>query len=161
MNSPTTALIDTEAGFRQAIDTVIAAATDEIRIFDRNLTRVVIDRKDVAESLERFFSGGRHRRLHVVVHDPDHCERYQPRVQALLRRFSLAIEIRQSPDELRHLQECYLLADSLQAALRFNLNQPRGKIILEDREAIRPWWTRFDDLWQLSTPCLGPSRLGL
>lgn len=161
MNSPNTAPINTEAGFRQAIDTVIAAATDEIRIFDRDLTGVVIDRKDVAESLEAFFAGDRHRRLRIVVHDPEHCERYQSRVQALLRRFSLAIEIRQSPDELRHLQECYLLADGQQAVLRFNFRQPRGKIILDDPETIRPWWSKFDDLWQLSTPCLSPTRLGL
>lgn len=161
MNSPNTAPIDSEAGFRQAIDTVIAAASGEIRIFDRDLTRVAIDRKNVADSLESFLAADRQRRLRIVVHDSEPCERYQPRVQALLRRFGQSIEIRQSPDELRNLQECYLLADNQQAALRFNLNQPRGKIVLDDPETVRPWWDRFDDLWLLSTPCLSPTRLGL
>lgn len=161
MNTPSTAPFDTEAAFRQAIDTITVAAHREIRIFDRDLTCVAIERKSVAEALEQYLSGDRNRRLRIVIHDQEFCARYCPRISSLVRRFSQSIEIRQSPEELRHLQESYILADVAHAAIRFSFGQPRGKIILDDSESLLPWWKRFDDLWLLSTPCLSPTRLGL
>ncbi len=160
-SSPTTAPFDSEGSFRQAIDTVITAATQEIRVFDRNLTRIQLDQKDRAEAIERFLAGDHHRRLRIIVHDPEHCERYCPRLLAMLRRFSQAVEFRQSPSELRHLSECLLLADRAQAAVRFHRDHPRGKIILDAPEEVHPWWQRFADLWELSNPCLSATRLGL
>ena len=160
-SSPTTAPFDSEGSFRQAIDTVITAATQEIRVFDRNLTRIQLDQKDRAEAIERFLAGDHHRRLRIIVHDPEHCERYCPRLLAMLRRFSQAVEFRQSPSELRHLSECLLLADRTQAAVRFHSEHPRGKIILDAPEEVHPWWQRFADLWELSNPCLSSMRLGL
>lgn len=158
---PTTAPFDSEAGFRQALDTVITAAAQEIRVFDWNLTRIQLDQKDRAEAIERFLAGDHHRRLRIIVHDPDHGERRCPRLFAMLRRFSQAVEFRQTPDELRHLSECFLLADRAQAAVRFQGDQPRGKIILDAPEDVHPWWQRFEDLWGLSNPCLSATRLGL
>ena len=104
MNTPSTAPFGTEAAFRQAIDTITVAASREIRIFDRDLSCVSIDRKNLAEALEQYFSDDRNRRLRIVIHDPEFCERYCPRVSGLIRRFSQSIEIRQSPEQLRHLQ---------------------------------------------------------
>jgi hypothetical protein len=161
MNPPNTAPFDSEASFRQAIDSVIAAATQEIRVFDQDLTRIALDTKDRAEAIERFLAEDRERRLRIVLHDPGHCERHSPRLMALIRRFGQAVEIRQSPDELRHLQECFLLADRIQAVIRFHRDHPRGKIILNAPEEIHPWWRRFEELWTLSAPCLSATRLGL
>lgn len=160
-SSPTTAPFDSEGGFRQALDTVITAATQEIRVFDRNLTRIQLDQKDRAEAIGRFLAGDHYRRLRIIVHDPEHCERYCPRLLAMLRRFSQAVEFRQSPNELRHLSECLLLADRAQAAVRFHIDHPRGKIILDAPEEVHPWWQRFEELWGLSTPCLSATRSGL
>lgn len=63
MNTPSTAPFGTEAAFRQAIDTITVAASREIRIFDRDLSCVSIDRKNLAEALEQYFSDDRRRRL--------------------------------------------------------------------------------------------------
>lgn len=161
MNSPTTAPFDTEAGFRQAIDTIIASASRELRIFDRSLQRIDLEQKDRAEALEAFLGGARDRRVGIVVQDPDHCERYCPRLQNLLRRFGLTFEFRQAPLELAHLSECFLLADKSQAVIRFHVDQPRGKIILDDGDEVHPWWQRHEELWTMSSPCLSPTRLGL
>lgn len=161
MNSPNIALFQSETGFRQALDTVIAAAVQEIRVFDGDLTCVQLEQKDRAEAIERLLAGDRDRRLRIVIHETDHAERNCPRLASLVRRFSQAVEIRQSPDQLRHLQDCFILSDRIQATIRFHRDHARGKLILDAPEEVHPWWQRFEELWMLSTPCLSPTKLGL
>lgn len=158
---PHSAPFESEAGFRQALDTVIAASVQEIRVFDQDLMRLALEQKDRAEAIGNFLAYDSNRRLRIVLHDPDYCQRYCPRLINLLRRFSQAVEFRQSPEELRHLAESYLLADRTQAAVRYHQGQARGKIILDAPEEVHPWWQRFEELWGLSAPCLSATRLGL
>lgn len=159
--SPSSAPFNSEASFRQAIDTVIAASEREIRVFDQALLRVPLEDKTRCEALGRFLTAAPGRRLRIIVHATDHLERRCPRLRALARRHSNAVEFRQSPEELRHLAEAYLLGDDAQAALRFHVSQPRGKIVLGDEETVFPWRQRFEELWALSLPCLPASYLGL
>ncbi len=161
MSERNSALFDSEAGFRQALDTVIAAATREIRVFDRDLSKMRLEEKSRAEALENFLAADRERHLHVVLHDPEAVERNCPRLMALRRRFSMTVEFRRSPDELRHLTDAFLLADHAQGAVRFHFDHARGRLLLDTREDVHPFWQRFDDLWELSMPCISATRLGL
>lgn len=151
---------DSEAGFRQAIDTVIAQAQQELRIFDRDLWRMQLEQKATVAALEAFLSGSRDNRLRIVIHDTSHMERYCPRLHALQHRHIHALEIRRSPDELRHLAEAYVLADRHHGVLRHHGDHPRGKLILHSTDEIHPWWQRFDELWAHASPW-SASRTGL
>ena len=154
-------MFDSEAGFRQALDTAIAAAGHEIRVFDRDLSRMRLEERSRAEALENFLAADREHRLRIVLHDPEAMEQKCPRLLALRRRFSLTLEIRQSPDQLRHLADSFLLADHAHAAVRFHVDHARGRLMLDAAEDVHPFWKRFDDLWEVSLPCLPATRLGL
>lgn len=160
MNDSTITPFDNEAGFRRAIDTVIAQARQELRIFDRDIQRMQLEQKASIAALEAFLSASRDKRLRIVVHDTSHLERYCPRLHALQINPIQALEIRQSPDELRHLAEAYVLADRNYGALRHHGDHPRGKLIQNATEEIHPWWQRFDELWAHAAPW-SASRTGL
>lgn len=150
-----------EAGFRAALDAVIGAASREIRIFDHDLTRMMLDEKHRTEALEQFLAGAISRRLYIVIHDIAHAETLSPRLNTLIRRFPNAVEARESMASHKHIADCFLLADGEHGAIRFHRDHARGKLLLHAADQIRPWWQRFDELWLPASSCLAPTRTGL
>ena len=161
MNEPSSIPFASEAEFREALDTVIASAAREIRVFDNDLMRMMLDDKSRAEALESFLAGAVTCRLRIVLHNPVHVETRAARLRSLSRRFSNAVEVRESAIELKHVADCFLLADGEHAAIRFHRDHARGKLLQHAPEEIRPWWQRFDELWASAVPCLSPTQLGL
>jgi hypothetical protein len=159
--NPVYTLLTSEAEYRQACDTVLGRAEHEILIFDHDLRSLQLDHKPRLESLVTFLTTDRLRRIRVVLHDPEPLHRATPRLMQLIARFSHLIEVRQSPDNLRHLADAHLLADDAQGVRRFHVDQPRSALILDDPAYIHPWRQRFEELWGLSHPCLQINTTGL
>jgi len=152
---------DSEAGYRDAIDMTLAGAGQEIRIFDRNLEGMALDEPARSALLATFLVGGNDRRIKIVVHDPERLPQNFPRLMALMRGHSHAVEIRQSPDHLRGVSDCQVLADRKHGALRTHADHARGKRYWDCPNDIHPWWQRFDELWHESQPCCPATSLGL
>lgn len=159
--NPDYRLLASEADYRQACDTVIGRAQRDIAIFDRNLLPLRLSESSRIEKLAAFLRADETRRIRVVIHDPDDLEKNAPRLIQLVARFSHAIEVRQSPDNLRHLADTHLLADDEHGVRRFQFDLPRSALILDDSTYISPWRLRFDELWGLSHPCLKLNTTGL
>lgn len=154
-------LFDSEAGYRAAIDRTLSAARREIRIFDRDLARMGLDDSSHVAALGSFLAASRNSRIRIVLHDTDVLERRMPRLVALMRDHAHAVAVRRTPEHLRHLTDCWLLADGEHAAVRFHADQPRGKCIAGSEAETHPWWRRFDDLWEESEPCSPGAVTGL
>lgn len=160
MNAPYT-LLTSEAEYRQACDTVLGRAQRELLILDRDLGALQLESRARLDLLSGFLQGDALRKVRIVLHDPEPVERAAPRLIQLIVRFSHVIEVRQSPDNLRHLADTHLLADGCHGVRRFHIEQPRSALILDDRTYIHPWQQRFEELWQLSHPCLRINTTGL
>jgi len=144
---------DSEAGYRAAIDATIQAADRELRLFDGDLERMALDEASRSALLLAFLAGDQNRRLRVIVHDPVPLRSRHPRLLNLIRTHGHQIEIRQTPDHLRHLADRFVLADAAHGTIRFHCDHPRGKQIGADAKEIHPYWQRFDDLWLESQVC--------
>lgn len=155
MNQPGYTRFDSEAGYRAAIDAVLALAHGEIRLFDHDLGKTGLDGKDQAKALDRHLASGGS--LHIVVHATQRLLD-MPRLLDLLERRADAMQVRISPDALKHLADGQVLVDGLHAVRRFHRDHPRGAIELDVPAEIRPWWLRFEELWEQSLPW-SPPRL--
>lgn len=158
---PAYTLINGEAEYRQACDTVIARAERELLIFDRDLAAPRLDEKSRIDLLTGFLAAPGLRRIRIVVHAPEHLRVRAPRLMQLFARFSHLIEIRQTPDNLRHLADTHIIADGMHAIRRFQFDQPRSALTLDDPGDVHPWCQRFEDLWEQSHPCLSANTSGL
>ena len=158
---PSYQLLTSEADYREACDTILRRAEREVLIFDRDLAAVKPDHKPRIDAISDFLQSDSPRRVRIVLHDPGYLERNAPRLIALLTRFSHAIEVRQSPDNLRHLADTHILGDDAHGVRRFHVEQARSAIVLDDSSYIHPWRQRFEELWQLSHPCLQLNTTGL
>lgn len=150
-----------ESAYRAAIDLTLAIAQREIRIFDQDLVHLGMDDAAHTALLGRFLAASANRRLRIVLHDTAPLETRLPRLIGLLRLYGHAIEVRKTPDHLRQLRDCWVLADQAHGVIRFHADQPRGKRIAAAPDEIKPWWQRFDDLWEASEPQSPASTTGL
>ncbi len=151
----------TRLEYRQAIDAVLGAAAREVRIFDPDLRGTGIESRARADMLAAFLSGARDRSLRIVVHDVDYVSGHCPRVAELFRRFSHCCHLRQTPDGLRDLADCFMVADNAHAVVRFHTDHFRGKLLLGLPDEVQGWCRRFDDLWLQSLPAAPLTPLGL
>lgn len=154
-------LLTGESDYRSAIDTVLARAAREIAIFDHDLAALRLEEPSRSARLDGFLHGEHPRRLRIVVHDTRLLDSHMPRFTQLATRHSPAVQVRQSPDNLRQLADTHLFADMRHGVRRFHIDHARCALMLDDPSAIQPWQKRFEELWDLSQPCLKITTTGL
>ncbi len=152
---------DSEAGYRAAIALTLAGAQREIRIFDRDLRSMGLEERAQVELLDAFLGANRDHRLRVVLHDVGPLQARMPRLLTLMRTYADQVEVMLTPDHLRHLAECWVLADEGSGVIRFHVEHARGKRVAAAPAEIKPWWQRADDLRGESEACIPWAAAGL
>ena len=152
---------DTEAEFQQALDRLLAAPGRELRIFDPDLSALRLNTTQRVEQLRQFLAASRTRRLYIALHDPDHLTKYCPRMMALLSRFAHAIQVNCTHEEIRNLQDSFLVLDQAHYLRRPVALQFRGALGLHDDTEAMTMRARFMEIWSASFPGVAGTTLGL
>ena len=152
---------DTGPGFQAAVDRLLEQFGRELRIFDPDLSALRVNDPERIARLERFLAASRTRRLFVVVHDTEHITRKSPRLMALLARYSHAIQIHRTHDEIRELQDAFLVLDSSHYVRRPVAHFFRGAIGLGDDNEGLQMRQRFMEIWAASFPAVSSTTAGL
>lgn len=152
---------DTYEGFQSAIDRLLEQPGRELRAFDPDGVALRLNDPARIARLERFLLASRTRRFYLVVHDTDHLTRLCPRLLALLRRFSHAMQINRTHEEIRQVQDCFLLLDSMHYVRRPVAALPRGAMGLGDENESQALRGRFAEIWSASYPAVSSTTVGL
>jgi len=152
---------DTRAGFHEAIDRLLEQPGRELRVFDPDLAALRLNDPERIARLERFLAGSRTRRLFMAVHNTDHVARQCPRMMTLLARYSHAIQIYRTNEEIRELQDAFLVLDSVHYVRRPVAQFFRGAIGLGDENEGLLMRQRFMEIWASSFPAVSSSTAGL
>jgi hypothetical protein len=96
-----------------------------------------------------------------VVHGTDHLTRHCPRLVGLLRRFSHAVQINRTQEEIREVQDAFLLLDSVHYVRRPVATLFRGSIGLGDENEGQALRGRFGEIWVASDPAVSSTTIGL
>lgn len=132
--------------YESAVVSVLEYAERDIAIFDRDLQRLPLERAAVAELLATFLSSQPGNRLRIVVQDPGPLLRNAPRLLRLLTTYGHVFSITAAPEHLANLNDSMVLVDGRHAAVRFHHDQPRGRWLRNDPEAVSPYVKRFADI---------------
>jgi len=154
-------LFDTEAAFQAALDRLLEQAGRELRVFDPDLAALRLNAPERIARVESFLQASRTRRLYLVVHDTGHVTRYCPRMMNLLARYSHAIQVNQTHQEIRALQDSFLVLDSMHYLRRPVARFSRGALGLNDENEALAMRGRFGEIWSASFPAVAPTTLGL
>lgn len=152
---------DGEAQFQHAIERLLAAPGRELRVFDPDLSALRLNDAARIELLKAFLAASRTRRIFMAVHDTEHVSRYCPRMMSLLARFAHAIEIRRTHEEIRGIQDSFLVLDQAHYVRRPVAQFYRGALGLNDEAEALAMRGRFQEIWAASYPGVSASTLGL
>jgi hypothetical protein len=152
---------DGEADFQRAVERLLAAPGRELRVFDPDLAALRLNDAARVERLKGFLAASRTRRLFVAVHDTEHVTRYCPRMMSLLARYAHAIEMRQTHEEIRSIQDSFLVLDQSHYVRRPVAQLFRGALGLHDETEALAMRARFQEIWAASYPAVSSTTLGL
>ena len=152
---------DGEAGFQQAVDSLLDQAGRELRIFDPDLAALRPNSPARVAQLERFLQASRIRRIYIVVHDTDHITHRSPRLMGLLARYSHMIQINRTHEEIRNVQDAFLVLDSRHYVRRPVAVSYRGATGVNDEAEALAMRARFMEIWTASFPGVSSTTVGL
>jgi hypothetical protein len=149
------------AGFQAAVDRILEQPGRELRVFDPDLAALRLNDPQRIERLERFLQASRTRRIYIVVHNTDHVTRRCPRMMSLIARFSHAIQVHRTHEEIRELQDSFMVLDSMHYVRRPVAQFFRGAIGLGDEPEGLAMRGRFMEIWAASYPAVSGTTVGL
>ena len=161
MDAPIYERFDTNEGFQAAVDRLLEQPGRELRLFDPDGAALRLNDPQRIERLDRFLLASRTRRLYLVVHSTDHLTRQCPRLMMLLKRFSHAMQINQTHEEIREVQDAFLLLDAVHYVRRPMATLFRGAIGLGDENEGQALRGRFGEIWAASYPAVSSTTVGL
>lgn len=150
-----------EGDFQKAVERLIELPGRELRIFDPDLSALRVNSPARIALLEKFLRASRTRRIYIVVHDTDHLGRYCPRMLGLLKLFTHAIQINRTYEEIRNLQDAFLVLDAQHYLRRPVAGYFRGVIALHDETEALAMRSRFQEIWAASFPGASSTTVGL
>ena len=152
---------DDRVGFQGAVDRLLLQPGRELRAFDPDGAALQLNDPGRIERIEQFLLASRTRRFYLVLHETDHVTRHCPRMMALLARFAHAIQIHRTHEEIRELQDAFLVLDSLHYVRRPVAQFFRGAIGLGDDTEGLAMRGRFTEIWTQSFPAVSSTTVGL
>jgi hypothetical protein len=152
---------DTNAGFQVALERLIDQPGRELRIFDPDGSSLKLSDAVRVARLEAFLQVSRTRRIYMVLHSTDHLTRQCARMMSLLARYSHAIQIYRTGEEIRELQDAFLVLDALHYVRRPVASFFRGAIGLGDENEALAMRSRFMEIWGASFPAVSSTTVGL
>ena len=155
------ARFENEGDFQRAVDRLLEQAGRELRIFDPDLAALRPNSPARVAQLEMFLQASRTRRIYIVVHDTDHITRRSPRLMRLLARFSHMMQINRTHEEIRHVQDAFLVLDAKHYVRRPAATFYRGAIGLNDEAEAQAMRSRFFEIWTASFPGVASTTAGL
>ncbi len=152
---------DASAGFQAAVDRLLEQPGRELRVFDPDGAALRLNDAPRIEGLARFLLASRTRRLYMALHDTEYLTRHCPRMMALLARFSHAIQINRTHQEIRELQDAFLVLDAAHYVRRPVAAFFRGAMGLGDETDGLAMRSRFLEIWAASYPAVSATTAGL
>jgi hypothetical protein len=161
MDAPIYERFDTNQAFQAAVDRLLDQPGRELRVFEPDGAALRLNDPARVQRLEGFLLASRTRRLYLVVHSTDHLTRQCPRLMGLLRRFSHAMQINRTQEEIREVQDAFLLLDSVHYVRRPVASLFRGSMGFGDENEGQALRGRFGEIWAASYPAVSSTTIGL
>ena len=152
---------DTEADFQSAVGDLLEAGGRELRIFDPDLRSLKVNSPERVAQFADFLAASRTHRLLIAVHDTEPLVRQCPRMMDLIARYNHAIQVNRTYEEIRELQDAFLVLDAHSYVRRPVARFFRGAIGLFDETEALAMRSRFTEIWSASYPAVSGTTLGL
>ena len=152
---------ESEGDYQLALERVLEQPGRELRIFDPDLKPLRLNSPARIAQLEKFLRASRTRKIYIAVHHTEHLTRHCPRMMELLKLFTHSIQINRTHEEIRNLQDAFLVLDAQHYVRRPVAEHFRGALGLNDETEAQSMRARFQEIWSASYPGVASTTVGL
>ena len=152
---------ESEGDYQLALERVLEQPGRELRIFDPDLKPLRLNSPARIAQLEKFLRASRTRKIYIAVHHTEHLTRHCPRMMELLKLFTHSIQINRTHEEIRDLQDAFLVLDAQHYVRRPVAEHFRGALGLNDETEAQSMRARFQEIWSASYPGVASTTIGL
>jgi hypothetical protein len=157
----TTELISNWAEHDVALHRILPELSHSLRIFADDLTRLNLERPEIADSLRHFLAADAQSSLKIVLRNPESFLRNSPRLMNLLRSYPDRMTVIAAPDHLASLSDNIVLVDDRHALIRFHQDHVRSKLIIDSTAECLPYAQRFEAVIREGGEAISSAPLGL
>ena len=154
-------LITSWNDYQTAIDRILALACKQVWIYDEDLGMLRLEASERMEALKIPLALHHPDCLRIALRDTEPLKQRQPLTQRLLTTYSHNSAAQQTPEQLSHLRDSMILVDDAHALFRFDQNQPRGKLLIDELDEVMPYLRRFAEIWAAGGTPVTATTLGL
>lgn len=154
-------LLTTWQDYRSALDRILALAERQILIYDEDLVQLALESPEHLAAMQRILQSRQQDGVRIALRNADAYLRHHPKLQRLIATYSHLGAVQQTPPQIAHLRDAILIVDDCNALIRFERDLPRGKLLIDEAEEIRPYRRKFEEIWQEQGEFLSPTKLGL
>lgn len=159
--TPQRALITSRAETVEAVGVALALAQRMVRCQQRDLAAFELGSPAAESQLRRLLLGHRQARVRLLVDDIAWLETRAPRLRALQRQFSHALELRVAADDDPVGDDALMLVDD-HVALELKPSATlRGDLWLHHPARVQPLCAEFDRRWESGGHNIAVAPLGL
>ncbi len=150
-----------ERNYEAALALVIAAAQNELLIFDQDLSRGNYASLQHIELIQQFLSTSALSKLTIIVQNSEFFVHKCPKLFELLKQYGHKMTVYETNDTAKIAKDCFVIADKRHYVRRFHIDQARFKYALDDAEECANLNMRFDDLMNETVDAVSATKLGL
>lgn len=154
-------LITSWADYLTAFDRLLAIGCKELSIYDEDLLSLKLESPDRLSSIKRILQAGHPDALRIAVRNALPIRQQHPKLQQLLTVYGHLAKAQETPAQLAHLRDGMVIVDDKHALIRFDRDLPRSKLLIDEPDEIRPYLTRFREIWAEGGEAVTPTALGL
>ena len=150
-----------ERNYEAALALVIAAAQNELLIFDQDLSHGDYASLQRIELIQQFLSKAPLSKLTIIVQNSEFFVHKCPKLFGLLKRYGHKMTVYETNDTAKIAKDCFVIADKRHYVRRFHIDQARFKYALNDAEECANLNMRFDELMDETVDAVSATKLGL
>lgn len=154
-------LITSWADYQMALDRLLAIACHKISIYDEDLVALKLESAPRLLHIKRVLQAGEPNTLQIAVRNAGPIRQKNPQLLNQLATYGHLATARQTPPQLAHLRDSMILVDDKHALIRFERDQPRSKLLIDEIDEVRPYLTRFKEIWSEGGEGVTSTALGL
>lgn len=147
--------------YQSAIDRILALASRQVWIYDEDLGMLHLETPERIAALTAPLASLEPDCLRIALRNSEPLLQRQPLTRRLLTVYSHNSAAQQTPEQLAHLRDSMILVDDAHALVRFDRNQPRGKLLIDEPDEVMPYRRRFAEIWAEGGTPVSATTLGL
>lgn len=147
--------------YNEAINFILENAQRELLIFDQDLSHGDFASLETYNLLHRFLNANIASQLKIILQDASFFQAKCPRLCNLFEVYRHKMSVHVTNASVRHIKECFILADGKNYIKRIHIDQARFKYAVNDVASAEVLNNRFAELTTAIEDIMPTKPLGL